>query len=72
MISSSVLESCVQKDPEGFYKLSWKVSNVSVTEKELGMQHVHFQNREFFFFICLYIAQHFMQCLVPFIAINSG
>ena len=37
-----------QKDPEGFYKLSLKVSNVSVTEKELGIQHVHFQNREFF------------------------
>lgn len=48
MISSSVLKSCVQKDPEGFYKLSLKISNVSVAEEELGMQHVHFQNREFF------------------------
>lgn len=70
MISSSVLESCVQKDPESFYKRSSKVPNVSVTEKELGMQHVHFQNREIF--SSVFIAQYLVQCLVLFIAINSG
>ena len=70
MISSSVLESYVQKDPESFYRLSLKVPDVSVTEKELGMQHIHFQNREIF--PSVFIPQYLVQCLVLFIAINSG